>query len=142
MVCPNHDDTQICPDCAYSPHTGRNYFVQAAAAPVRRSLPPLEQHKADLEMIIAACVTGADKTGEDACTSIAKLANGMLVRISTEHATTRAHREETVFPSYAQCIYCEWRCRGGDAGDQAYDHTMTTGHPTGVERLERIEYRR
>ena len=80
MVCPNHDPYQICPDCAYRPRTGRNYSAWASA-PVRRSLPPLEQHKADLEMIIAACVTGADKTGEAACTSIAKLANAMLVRL-------------------------------------------------------------
>jgi len=96
MVCPNHDDTQICPDCTYQPRTGRNYSPRQAPR-VRpevteswsgqqqgtypKSLPPLEQYKADLEMIIAACVTGADKTGEAACTSIAKLANGMLVRL-------------------------------------------------------------
>lgn len=105
MVCPNHDDTQICPDCTYHPRSegerwrrgladgmsirslvesspsfqaqsGRNYITQASSV-----LPPLEQHKADLEMIIAACVTGAGMTGEAACMAIAKLANGMLLRI-------------------------------------------------------------
>ena len=57
-------------------------------APAPRSLPPLEQHKADLEMIMAACVTGADMTGEAACASIAKLANAMLLRLDSQHVVT------------------------------------------------------
>lgn len=64
------------------PEVARSWRGQEQGTfPARRSLLPLEQHKADLEMIIAACVTGAGMTGEAACTAIAKLANSMLVRL-------------------------------------------------------------
>jgi len=124
MVCPNHDASQICPDCTYRTTTvtpaiqnlGRALRTDSATgritAPVnqiKRELPPLEQHKADLEMIIAACVTGADKTGEAACTSIAKLANGMLVRLDDKNLCPGCFGAGTG----ARCCICSKR-RDGD----------------------------
>ena len=114
MVCPNHDASQICPDCTMQigqPRTGRNYFIQTAspANEIERYLPPLEQHKADLEMIIAACVTEADKTGEAACTSIAKLANGMLIRLDSQRGPAMPKQYPGCYATTgpARCFICK-----------------------------------
>jgi hypothetical protein len=44
-------------------------------------LPPLEQHKADLEMIIAVCQLNAGVDAPDAYERIAKLAKSLLDRL-------------------------------------------------------------
>jgi hypothetical protein len=59
--CPNHDDTQICPDCAFKPPSAfRPIKIVGTITGRMPTVSPLDQHKADLEMILAATMSTPD----------------------------------------------------------------------------------
>lgn len=154
--CPNHDDSQICPDCTYRP---------SGVKPAGMS--PLDRHKADLEMIIGACkAAGVDAHSASALNAydrIAKLATTLRSRVpidnpvqssrlrggeivnaeleSTGHVVTK---NVTNDPARAICgdAVCWWSHRGSDSHERAIDHAMQKGHPVTVGTLTVSRYER
>jgi hypothetical protein len=108
------------------------------------TLPPVEQHKADLEMIIARCDEALlDRIPAEAATAwrLRKLAQALLDRIPTEKPALVEHKT-TNYPDSAICydLSCEWRERGPDAHEQAIAHARETGHPVNVETMRATMY--
>jgi hypothetical protein len=151
--CPNHDDSQICPDCT---HRGR--YAKTA-----RALSPLDQHKADLEMIIAACNTVAADAHvvpvRNAYERIAKLATTLRSRVPIDNQPVQSPRlrggeivaegaDRVVtkrvmnYQPNALCfdIACGWGHRGEYTHTLASNHAMETGHPVTVENLTSVVY--
>jgi hypothetical protein len=151
--CPNHDDSQICPDCTYRP---------SGVKPAGMS--PLDRHKADLEMIIGACkAAGVDAHSASALNAyerIAKLATtlrsrvpidnpvqpsrlrgGEIVTESTDGVVTKTITDSPVIGS-CSAIKCRWYYRGADAHERAVDHSMQKGHPVTVGTLTASRYER
>jgi hypothetical protein len=100
-------------------------------------LPPVEQHKADLEMIIAWC-SGSDNAGVK---RVGTLTKALLDRIP---ATKRPDVEHKItnYPDSAICydLSCEWRERGPGAHEKGAAHARETGHPVNVETMSAVMY--
>jgi hypothetical protein len=149
--CPNHDDSQICPDCTS--------LVTLDSQPARRSAEPRIEVTEDIArqaLSLAYSRMGqSDGQGEQARTVAAalyaslatadhelpRLRGGEIVEANagTDRVVTK---NVTNYPASALCfdIECDWSHRGEDTHTLAINHAMETGHPVTVENLTSVVY--